>query len=269
MMLTPTPFDMGVIIMGVNSCAVDTVGCHMVNVNPEDIIHLKMSSERGFGPIDINEIEVKGDYPLGEIQKKTRDFQFCFEHIDSYFHGRSNLRCTVGSFPEEHSKDYCWGGCPGALQEAMHIFEGYYPGAMKNMKKVHYVVGKIDGDLITEPDEKVIFAGNCTSFEGEINGKKVSIKSGYRQKDDVSVFKTKSNDMIMKIMSSLSRCFIKRKSPYIQAKGCPVSVAEHVNYLSSSGKIGNVNFDMRTLIPVFSGYLQMRFFRFFNRIFFR
>ena len=34
MMLTPTPFDLGAIVMGTNSCAVDTVGCHMVHVEP-------------------------------------------------------------------------------------------------------------------------------------------------------------------------------------------------------------------------------------------
>ena len=48
MMLTPTPFDLGAIVMGTNSCAVDTVGCHMVHVDPPDLIHLKMASERGY-----------------------------------------------------------------------------------------------------------------------------------------------------------------------------------------------------------------------------
>ena len=53
MMLTPTPFDMGAIVMGTNSCAVDTVCAHMVNVDPKDVIHLKFASERGFGPMNL------------------------------------------------------------------------------------------------------------------------------------------------------------------------------------------------------------------------
>ena len=72
MMLTPTPFDMGAIVMGTNSCAVDTVGCHMVHVDPNDLIHLRLASERGFGPMDLDEIEVGGDYPLEEIREKPK-----------------------------------------------------------------------------------------------------------------------------------------------------------------------------------------------------
>jgi len=127
MMLTPTPFDLGAIVMGTNSCAVDTVGCHMVHVEPEDLIHLKMASERGFGPMSLDDIDVSGDFPLAKVQEKTGTFEFCLEHIDRYFQETENLKCTVGKFPEAHSMDYGWGGCPGALQEAVHIMKGFDP----------------------------------------------------------------------------------------------------------------------------------------------
>ena len=265
MMLTPTPFHMGAIIMGTNSCAVDTVGCHMVNVKPKDLIHLKYTSERGFGPMDIKEIEVTGDYPLKEVKKNTKDFQFCLERIDDYFDEKTKVKCTVGTFPEKHSKDYCWGGCPGALQEAMHIFRSFFPDVDKEMKKVRYVVGEVKGPLNLEDDERVIFAGDCTSWEGEIDGKHVKIENTYKTTHEVDEKKTKSNDMLLKIGSALGKTFIKRKSRYIHAKGCPVSVADHVNYLSSIGKIKNVNFDSRLLIPVTIAYWKMRANRFLNR----
>ena len=111
MMLTPTPFLLGAIIMGTNSCAVDTVGCHMVRVNPEDVLHLRYASQRGFGPMQLDQIEVGGDYPLTEVQERTRNFKFCVERIDDYFSSTPNLSCTVGTFPETHSADYCRGGC--------------------------------------------------------------------------------------------------------------------------------------------------------------
>jgi uncharacterized protein (DUF362 family) len=125
MMLTPDPFPLGAIIMGTNSCAVDTVCCHMVSVDPSDLKHLALTSQRGFGPMNINDIEVSGDFPLEEIQKKTEDFSFCMERIDDYFKDHKAVSCTVGKFPEAQA--YCWGGCPGALQEAMHIFKGMDP----------------------------------------------------------------------------------------------------------------------------------------------
>lgn len=267
MMLTPTPFHMGAIVMGTNSCAVDTVGCHMVNVDPNDLIHLRFASERGFGPMNIDEIEVSGDFPLEEVREKTRDFEFCLEHIDDYFGKDSNLSCTVGTFPEKHSRDYCWGGCPGALQEAMHIFRGFYPNVEKEMKKVRYVVGRVEGPLDLDDDERVIFAGNCTSWKGKIDGKDVRIESSYKTCRDVDEKKTKSNDMFLKTVKTLWDCFRNRSSRYIHAKGCTLSVAETVNYLSAIGKIGNPNFDFRLLIPVNIAYWQMRMKRFLSRFF--
>ncbi len=265
MMLTPTPFDMGAIIMGTNSCAVDTVGCHMVHVDPTDLIHLRITSQRGFGPMNLEEIHVGGDFPLEEVQEKTHGFEFCMEHVDDYFREDCNLRCTVGTFPEKHSPDYCWGGRPRALQEAMHIFKGYYPNAYQEMKKVRYVVGKVEGPLHLEDDEKVIFAGDCTSWEGTIDGEHVRIESSYKTPGEVDEKKTKSNDMLIRNLKPGLVLFKNRNSRYIHLKGCPVSVADHVHYISGIGKIGNPNFDSRLLLNANIAYWQMRFSRFMNR----
>jgi uncharacterized protein (DUF362 family) len=265
MMLTPTPFSMGAIVMGNNSCAVDTVCCHMVHVDPDDLIHLRMASERGFGPNRLTEIEVSGDFPLASVQEKTKDFKFCLERIDDYFGKESNISCTVGTFPEEHSADYCWGGCPGALQEAMHIFRGFNPHVEKEMKKVRYVVGNVEGPLDLEEGEMVIFAGDCTRWEGKLNGKKVRISGSYRDKDQVDIDERPSNDMLLKFLSSMWQCFKGRSSGYIHARGCPVSVADHVNALSFVGKIGNPNLDPRIFVPANISYWQMRLSRFLNR----
>lgn len=267
MMLTPAPFPLGAIVMGTNSCAVDTVGCHMVHVEPKDLILLKFASERGFGPMDLEQIEVVGDFPLQEVRDKTGNFEFCLEHIDDYFGPDSNLTCTVGKFPEKHSPDYCWGGCPGALQEAMHIFKGYYPDVEREMKKVRYVVGRVDGPLDLDEDEKVIFVGDCTSWEGSIRGKKVKINSRYKTRREDDTLHTKSGDMLFKIVVSLWNCFKSRSAPYVRAKGCTVSVAEHVNYLSYLGKIKNINFDPRMVIPYNIAYWRMRLGRLLGRLF--
>ncbi len=265
MMLTPTPFLLGAIVMGTNSCAVDTVGCHMVSVNPEDITHLRFASQRGYGPLVLEQIEVGGDYPLEEIQQRTQKFQFCFERIDDYFNGSRNLTCTVGKFPESHSSDYCWGGCPGALQEAMHIFRGFDPDADKKMGRIRYVVGKVDGPLNLAEGERVIFAGSCTSWQGRIDDQAVKIESSYKTAEKVDVKKAASNDMLLKAARAIAHTLRKRSSRYIHVKGCPVSVAQHVHYLSATAKIKNPNFDLRLLIPVNIAYWKMRFFRLLNR----
>jgi uncharacterized protein (DUF362 family) len=265
MMLTPTPFDMGAIVMGTNSCAVDTVCCHMVHVDPKNLIHLRFSSERGFGPIDLDAIDVSGDFPLAEVQGRTKNFAFCMEHIDRYFGDDCNLTCTVGKFPAKHSPDYCWGGCPGAVQEAMHILKAYYPNVYQEMKKIHYVVGTVDGPLDIKDDETVLFVGDCTSWEGEIDGEHVTIKSSYKPPHKVDEKKTKSNDMLLKTVKTLVNCFIKRKRRYVHVKGCTVSVGDHVHYFSFFGKTGNPNFDLRLVFPLNVAYYKMRLMRFLNR----
>ncbi len=266
MMLTPTPFPLGAIIMGINSCAVDTVGCHMVHADPNQVIHLKLASQRGFGPMDLDEIDIVGDFPLEEIQAKTQDFAFCVERIDDYFKDKSNLSCTVGTFPEAHSPDYCWGGCPGALQEAMHMFRGFYPGVDKKMKKIRYVVGKVEGPLNLAKDEKVIFAGNCTSWEGEIDNKKVCIKPNYKTTSQVDETKTKTNDLLFKTVTALFNSYKRIGTRYVHAKGCTLSVAEHVHYLSALAGIKNFNFDPKLCVGLMLSYCQMRVKRLFNRL---
>lgn len=267
MMLTPTPTNMGAIVMGTNSCAVDTIGCHMVNFDPLDLTHLKLAAERGFGPINREDIEVAGDFPLEEVQHKNKDFEFCLERIDRYFTDAPGLSCHVGSFPEEHSRDYCWGGCPGALQEALHILRQYTPGVEETMKKVRYVVGHYDGTLDLDGDERVLFVGDCCKWEGRINGERVKIQGGYKTTDQVDARRTDSNDMITKILGSILHCLWNRKARYIHAQGCPVSVGQHVNYLSALGDFPNANFDQRNFLSVNVAYWQMRANRLWNRIF--
>ena len=266
MMLTPTPFDMGAIVMGTNSCAVDTVGCHMVNVDPRDLIHLQLAAERGFGPSDLADIDVGGDFPLDEMQHKTRDFQFCLERIDRYFPENCNLKCTVGTFPEKHSPDYCWGGCPGALQEAMHIFKAYYPTAYSDIGKLHYVCGQVAGPIDFADDERILFVGSCTSWEGEIDGEHVKIDSTYKRAHEVDESRTTSNDMLKKNLAPALDMFRNRKKRWLHVTGCPVSVGEHVHYVSGLGGLGNPNYDPRMLVGANLGYWQMRFGRLKSRL---
>ena len=266
MMLTPTPFNLGAIVMGVNSCAVDTVGCHMVHVDPCNIKHLKLAADSGLGPINLEEINITGDYPLDEIQEKTQDFEFCVERIDEYFSSNANLKCTVGTFPEKHSHDYCWGGCPGALQEAMHISAAFHPGILSSMKPIRYVVGKVERPLKARKYERIIFAGACTSWKGVLDGERVSIKSSYDAIRKRDAGKTKTNDLVVKTAHTLWDCMRNRSSKYVHVRDCPVSVADHVNYTSFLGRFRNPNFMPEIFFPVMIAYVQMRFHRAMNEL---
>ena len=72
--------------------------------------------------------------------------------------------------------------------------------------------------------------------------------------------------MLLKNLATMWDCFENRKSPYMRAKGCTVSVPDFVHYLASMGKISNPNFDPRIVFSVNAGYWQMRFNRLMSRL---
>jgi uncharacterized protein (DUF362 family) len=267
-MLAPIPIHLGAILMGTNACAVDTVGCHMANVDPRTVIHLKLAAERGIGPIDLEDIDIIGDYPLEEIQNKTKDYKSLYIPIDKLFEKHPKIRCVVGEFPEKHSKEYCWGGCPGSLTEMWTLCETFYPDATDRMKKkLVYVVGDVKKDLKVDKDEIVLFAGDCTKWEGTIDGKKVKVQGKYTTKAEANPRKAKTNDMILKIVEAKSRVLLKKftKAKYIHAKGCPLSVTVLVSNFCTLLGVPDLNFDRRFMYGVNIAYWQMRLMRFSRR----
>jgi len=63
--------------------------------------------------MSLDQIEVSGDFPLGEVQEKTKTFEFCLERIDRYFGKDSGLSCTVGTFPKRTHSITAGAGAPG------------------------------------------------------------------------------------------------------------------------------------------------------------
>lgn len=269
-MLAPIPIHLGAIVMGTNPCAVDTVGCHMANVDPRSVVHLDLAAKRGIGPIDLQDIEVIGDYPLEKVQERTKDYKSLYMPIDKAFEENKKIRCIVGKFPEEHSKDYCWGGCPGSLTEMWTLSETFYPDTENRMKKrMVYVVGDVSGDLDVAEDEIVFFVGDCAKFDGFLNGKKTKIEGDYKTTAQANPRKAGSNDMLLKIIQAKTHALLEKvvKKPYIHIRGCPLSVAQLVSYYCTTFGIPDFNFDRRLVFGLNLSYLQMRANRFFNRIF--
>ncbi|MCP3901193.1 MAG: hypothetical protein GY707_15920, partial [Desulfobacteraceae bacterium] len=147
-----------------------------------------------------------------------------------------------------------------------HIFKRFDSDVEHKMKRVRVVIGKIDKPLNLAKDEKVLFVGNCTSFNGEIGGKTVKIESTYKTKEEINECKTKSNDMVLKNLKPILKRITMGQKSYIHAKGCTISVADQVHYLSFLGKIKNPNYDKRLFLDIVISYLRMVVSRFFNII---
>ena len=53
-----TPKPLGVVLVGVDAFATDSIACEMMGISASDIPHLKMAAERGYGVIDLDRITV-------------------------------------------------------------------------------------------------------------------------------------------------------------------------------------------------------------------
>ena len=72
--------------------------------------------------------------------------------------------------------------------------------------------------------------------------------------------------MLLKTVKTIFAAYFRKNPRYVHAKGCTLSVGDHVHYLSVLGAIKNVNFDPRLVYSVNLAYWTMRFNRFVNHL---
>ncbi len=235
-MLTPTPYPLGLIIMGINPVAVDAVCTHIAGLDPMEVDHIRISHERGVGPLDLEEIEIGGDVTLEEAMASAEGFQLSLDRVEGIFNGeRSGLETYAGPPPDSEATDYCWGGCPGALFEAMQVIQSVQPDVYQKVRRVHLVFGAYEGEIPAEPGERVVFMGDCTQYKGEICGRPVEISSIYRHRDTLNPHRATSSDLLAKILGYAAQRLRAGRQQVIRVKGCPVSVAETIFWIGDLG----------------------------------
>ncbi|HIA04306.1 MAG TPA: DUF362 domain-containing protein [Myxococcales bacterium] len=264
-MLTPVPFDMKLVILGNNQAAFDAVCCQIIGVNPAEVEHIRLVHERGYGPIDLSEIEVTGDLTVDEARRRNEGFRTGLIRVEKYFEG-TKIRAYAGPPPEAEHTDYCWGGCPGAIEEAIEILRQYDDKTDERMKPMTVVFGAYKGPIDAAPDEKVVFIGDCANWKGKIGNEFVEIKSLYKECHHLDPHTAQHSDIFGKMFTVFMKLFKARKTQVIRAQGCPVSVAEQALYLVGVGKVKNPYFDFRSSSRFQFAYIIWRMKMFFRRL---
>jgi uncharacterized protein (DUF362 family) len=240
-MLTPIPFDLGLVIMGNNQVAFDAVCCHIIGLDPLSVDHIRMAHERGFGPVKLEDIQIVGELTLEQAQARAKGFRTGLIRVEEYFKD-THIRAYAGPPPEGTSSDYCWGGCPGALEEAIEILRQYDQAADRKIaesKRLHVVFGKYEGTLDVKADEKVVFIGDCASFKGEVAGKPVELPSIYEDRSKKSPYQAKSEDVLYKMVKVNGQWLANQGKQVTRMAGCPVSVSEQVMLLVRTMKMND------------------------------
>jgi uncharacterized protein (DUF362 family) len=255
-MLTPIPFDLRLMAMGDNQVAFDAVLCHAIGLDPLSVAHIRLAHQRGFGPVDLNEIHVTGDLTLDELKKRANGFRVGLVRVEEYFKG-TNIR-AYGGAPPSDTTDYCWGGCPGAFQEAIEILRLFDTDTDRKMPPTHIVFGAYKGPIDAKPGEKIVFLGDCASYEGSVAGKPVSVESLYLDRSKKSPHEAVGTDIFAKMAGVELEMFRRRRDDVVRIAGCPVSVAEQVLLLVKLGRLKNPYFDPTQVAPFLSSYFSWR-----------
>ena len=256
-MLTPIPFPLKLIIMGNNQPAFDAVCCRIIGVDPHDVEHIALASQRGFGPIDLEDIAITGDVTLTEAQKRAQGFKVGLIRVEKYFEG-TTITAYAGPPPEGEKTDYCWGGCPGAIEEAIEILRLFDKETDAKMPRIHVVFGKYEGRIDAKPGEKVVFIGDCAEWKGDIGGELVQIRSVYKDRATKDPHHAKHDDIYAKMVSVTAKLATTRNKNHIRMEGCPVSVAEQVLALVTLGGLKNPYFDGKQVVGFNKAYLGWR-----------
>lgn len=256
-MLTPIPRNMNMLVIGNNQCAVDAVGCMIVGLDPRSVEHIRLAHERGFGPVDLAEIRLGGDVTLEEAKARAKGFQVGLVKIDKYFSGTS-IQAYAGKPPKDSTDEYCWGGCPGVMEEVIEVLRLYDEHCDRKLPKIHLVFGDYEGQLELGYGEKVIFIGDCVEYEGKVGDELVKITSLYKDRSQLDPYAAKHKDVYANMLAMTQKLRELRTKQWTRLTGCPVSVGELVLLLAELGGIQNPYFDKRQIVGFNRAYLAWR-----------
>ncbi len=168
----PYPVRMGALIISDHPLSADVVAATIMGYNPEEVKHLKIASERGYGSLDLKDINVSGDVSIDELQKKPRGKTRLFQHLNEL---DTPIEFYAGYAPD--TDIICDGGCEAAVKGCLGTIEKRSPGSLARAKKGAIVTGIYRGDVIM-PDGPVLLVGDCTRVEGKLEAAKVYRSKG-------------------------------------------------------------------------------------------
>ncbi|WP_428268867.1 DUF362 domain-containing protein [Haliangium sp.] len=256
-MLTPAPFDLGLVIMGNSQVAFDAVCTRIIGVEPRSVDHIRLAEEYGFGTTEMDQITLSGDVTLEEAQARAKGFRVGLIRVEKYFEG-TNISAYAGPPPEREHSDYCWGGCPGAMEEAIEVLRQYDEQCDEKLPRLHVVFGAYEGDIDYKPGEKVVFIGDCAVWRGRLGDELVQIPNLYQDRQTRDPHEARHDDIYAKMASTTTKLMGARNKKFVRLQGCPVSVAEQVLTLVGLSDIKNPYLAADQILKFNRGYLGWR-----------
>ncbi len=163
---TPYPIRLGAVFIADHPLAADVVAADIMGYQPEDIQHLKIAAERGYGTLDINQIDITGDADIESLRAFPKGNPRLFQSLQDL---ETPIQFYSGHSP--NTDNLCDGGCECSVKGCLGAIEQKSPGALAQAKKGAIVTGIYNGDVIL-PDDPVFLVGDCTKINGRLECKK-------------------------------------------------------------------------------------------------
>ncbi len=259
-MLTPIPRSLKLLVISNNQPAIEAVGCHIIGVDPRTVAHIRLASERGFGPIDLDRIEIAGDVTLDEARARrgSRSVSSGWRNTSRGWRSRPTRDHRP---PTRHtaSRGKARPKLAGEVAQARWRRRSRSDAECDaKMPRLHIVFGAFEGPIHARPGEKVVFIGDCAEWRGQIGGELVQIQSKYKTRDLIDPHHVKHDDIYAKMASVTTKMAFSRSKQAVRLEGCPVSVAEQVLALVSLSDVKNPYFDSRQIVAFNKAYLAWR-----------
>ena len=167
----PKAFQLGLIMVADDPMAADAVAAYVLGYKPEDVVHLRIASERGYGSISLDDIEITGDADLEELREATAGIESEYQDIQKV---DTPIKFYCGDAP---SGEFCYGGCLAAIKGCLGTIDKRRPGSVRAARPGAVVTGVYKGDVI-HPGEPVVLVGDCTRVEGKLEAGRVKRLGG-------------------------------------------------------------------------------------------
>ncbi|MCP4868431.1 MAG: DUF362 domain-containing protein [Proteobacteria bacterium] len=154
--MTQVAHRLGVVIVADNAVAHDAVCARILGLDPADIPHLRLASERGFGPLSLTEIALETEEPLERFATRVRGFGVSgLMRVDAF--GEHFERTTGAPFPLQivAGEPYDVPGSCGILLD--WLYTAFDDPARRNPMKAWPSASVFVGDVDAEPEHDVLY----------------------------------------------------------------------------------------------------------------
>lgn len=166
------PFHLGLVMVSNDPVASDVVAAQILGYRPEQVNHLRIASERGYGSIDPGSVRVLGDIGIEELARRTSGIVSQFQDMQKL---DTKIRFYEGIGP--NTNEVCYGGCMAAVKGSLGTIDARRPGSLKNAKEGAIVTGIYEGDVDARSGVCLLI-GDCTEVKGAIRAGRIKRVKG-------------------------------------------------------------------------------------------